>query len=389
MRLLFVVDARSPIAINWIRYFIENGYETHVISSYSCEPELSVASFNHVPVAFSNLARRESSAYRKSSKNQSVLKVKIKTNLRQWLGPLTVRGATERIRSITDQIQPDLMHAMRIPYEGMAAALGDSQVPSLISVWGNDFTLHAQSNPLIKSATRKTLGRVDALHADCCRDIRLAYEFGFSKDKPTLVVPGGGGVQLDLFFPSEMETNEKIYVINPRGYRAYVDNNAFIKAAKIVCDKHPDIDFLLPAMDGINEVENWIQDLQLEKRVTLLPKQSRLNMAGLFKKSDIFVSPSLHDGTPNTLLEALACGCFPIAGDIESIREWIVDGINGFLVDPTDQNQIAEAILKAVDDKGILKSAQEKNLQIIQERADYKKMMPRVEAFYKKLVEMS
>jgi hypothetical protein len=44
------------------------------------------------------------------------------------------------------------------------------------------------------------------------------------------------------------------------------------------------------------------------------------------------VSPAIHDGTPNSLLEGMACGCFPVAGDLESIREWITHGQNGLLV---------------------------------------------------------
>lgn len=44
-------------------------------------------------------------------------------------------------------------------------------------------------------------------------------------------------------------------------------------------------------------------------------------MAYLFRLADVTVSLSEDDGTPNTLLEAVACGCFPIAGDIESVRE--------------------------------------------------------------------
>ena len=34
----------------------------------------------------------------------------------------------------------------------------------------------------------------------------------------------------------------------------------------------------------------------------------------------------MHDGTPNTLLEGMACGCLPVAGDLDSIREWLKPG---------------------------------------------------------------
>jgi glycosyltransferase involved in cell wall biosynthesis len=58
--------------------------------------------------------------------------------------------------------------------------------------------------------------------------------------------------------------------------------------------------------------------------------------ADVFRGAQIVVSPSIHDGTPNSLLEAMACGCFPVAGDLESIREWITHGQNGLLFDAND-----------------------------------------------------
>ena len=54
--------------------------------------------------------------------------------------------------------------------------------------------------------------------------------------------------------------------------------------------------------------------------------QDPAGMAAVFQGARVAVSPSTHDGTPNTLLEAMSCGSFPVAGDIESLREWIEPG---------------------------------------------------------------
>ena len=53
-------------------------------------------------------------------------------------------------------------------------------------------------------------------------------------------------------------------------------------------------------------------------------------------------------GLPTRLLETMACGCFPVVGDIESMREWVQPGINGLLVDATDAHSIADAIVQAI-----------------------------------------
>ena len=55
MRILFVADGRSPIALNWIRYFIAAGHAVHLASSFPCQPEPGLASFTVVPVALSEV----------------------------------------------------------------------------------------------------------------------------------------------------------------------------------------------------------------------------------------------------------------------------------------------------------------------------------------------
>ena len=107
----------------------------------------------------------------------------------------------ERVRQLIEEIGPDLVHAMRIPFEGILAAKATPRaVPLLVSVWGNDFTLWAGRNPLIARQTRQTLRRADALHTDCRRDLALAVEaWGFDAKKLAAVLPGAGGVQTTRF----------------------------------------------------------------------------------------------------------------------------------------------------------------------------------------------
>jgi len=103
----------------------------------------------------------------------------------------------------------------------------------------------------------------------------------------------------------------------------------------------------------------------------------------------VAVSPSNHDGTPNTLLEAMACGAFPVAGDIESVREWIRDGENGLLCDPNDATTLAHTLVKALQAPLLRERAAVTNQRIILERAEYHGGMRRAEGFYHRVVESS
>ena len=121
-------------------------------------------------------------------------------------------------------------------------------LPLLVSVWGNDFTLHAPSTPWMRQATRRALARADALHSDTQRDLLLASDWGFDPAKPGIVLPGGGGIQLDVFYPPD--TPPGPVVINPRGLRAYVRNDTFFKAVPLVLEQIPEARFLCPTMQG-------------------------------------------------------------------------------------------------------------------------------------------
>jgi glycosyltransferase involved in cell wall biosynthesis len=108
-------------------------------------------------------------------------------------------------------------------------------------------------------------------------------------------------------------------------------------------------------------------------------------MADVFRRAQIVASPSLHDGTPNSLLEGMACGCFPVAGDLESIREWITPDENGSLFDSNDPHSIANAILSALENKNLRQKAADLNQNIIAARAEYEQNMQKVEEFYRKV----
>jgi glycosyltransferase involved in cell wall biosynthesis len=395
MKLLFIADGRSPIALNWVAYFVQAGHEVHWVSTYPCQIDLHLASLTIIPAAFGDIAgdlgeRRQG---RKSQLLRRIAPVKLRTALRQWIGPLTLPRAAQRLRAVIAGLQPDLIHAMRVPYEGMLVTralqgqLGFKPPAWLVSVWGNDFTLHARANPWMRRLTRQTMQGADGLHTDCQRDQRVAGEWGFASGKPALVLPGNGGIRLEIFYPAEHPAVEaqNFIIVNPRGFRAYVCNEAFFHAIPSILARFPRSRFICPSMAGEAQAERWVAELDIGGAVDLLPRQTLPQMADLFRQAQVVVSPTTHDGTPNTLLEAMACGCFPVVGDIESLREWIIPGVNGLLVTPDDSRALAGAIVQALETPALRASAAAYNQRLVAERAEYKQGMSRAEDFYQKL----
>jgi len=163
-------------------------------------------------------------------------------------------------------------------------------------------------------------------------------------------------------------------------------NDAFFAAIPLVLEQNPQVRFVCPVMKGESQPENWVRQYGVEANVELLPRQTPQQMAELYRSASVVVSPSEHDGTPNTLLEAMACACFPVAGDIESIREWITTNENGLLVNPADPEALAGAILSALDEKELHDKAVNRNLELINDRAETKSVMNKAEYFYSRLL---
>jgi hypothetical protein len=240
--------------------------------------------------------------------------------------------------------------------------------------------------------TRRTLYRADGLIADTARDIRLGHEWGFATNRPTLVVPGAGGIRFNeietVSMPGTLpeELPDVPIVVNPRGQRpGSLQQDAFFQSIPLVLEKIPQVLFICPPLAGDVVSEHWVELLGIRPNTRLWPRLDRAQMWILFKKARVFVSPSIHDGTPNSLLEAMACGCFPVVGNIESMQEWITPGVNGLLVDGASPRALADGIIAALENPALCATAKIENARIIAERATYQHCMAMAEAFYQKV----
>lgn len=393
MRLLYVADGRSPIARGWIEGFLAAENEVHLATTYRCESIKGLASLHFVPVAFSGHKARGSSG------SHSAAGIGLRTQLRQWLGPLTVPWRGPHLRGVIDDVQPDLVHALRVPFEGMLAGWAEPTPPLVVSTWGNDFTLHAEASPLMAWLTRRTIARVDGLHTDCERDRQLAALWGLPSGVPSVVLPGNGGLP-ELFFRNEISLEptsevaqllEKLapdqpLIVQPRGFRAYVRNDTFFHSLPFIYESFPQAVVACPTMVGETQAERWKDMLGAERELVLLGALTRREMAALLHRAWVAVSPSEHDGTPNSLLEAMACGAVPVAGDLESLREWIQDGETGRLVDPGSPLQLGQAVVGLLGDFEFRARAAGRNRDLVRERAQRDGVLRRAQAFYERVL---
>lgn len=401
-QVLVVADGRSPTALSWIGHLLEMGYAVSLASTFPCDPPAGIRHFRVFPVAFSRFSR-SGAAFPDAGQAESTspgLKKWIRRlapllqRMRYFLGPMSLWMYRPRFRAFVKEIQPDLVHALRIPFEGMLGSATPKGIPFLVATWGNDLSLHATGSFWMRWQTRRCLTRADGLTSDTNQDAKRAQAWGLAKSTPTLVVPGSGGLNPDQILTSASFDADaygipkgRSWVVNPRGLRpGSVHQDVFFASIPRVLAQRPDTIFLCPSLGGVTQAEAWVAENGIESQTFLLPRINPSELWGLYRGSEVFVSPSSHDGTPNTFLEALACGCFPVVGGIESLKEWITPGVNGLLVDPQDPDALAAAILQALDSPNLREKAAKRNLAIINDRAAQNTTRPLIDSFYQQFL---
>jgi glycosyltransferase involved in cell wall biosynthesis len=108
----------------------------------------------------------------------------------------------------------------------------------------------------------------------------------------------------------------------------------------------------------------------------------RFQVLRLMGASDVLVNPTTHDGTPNSLLEAMSMGLFPVCGEVQSIREWIANGENG-LITTTSPHTLGKGMLHAIQDAGLRRKAAQTNARLVAAYAEKEEVARIAQEFYK------
>jgi glycosyltransferase involved in cell wall biosynthesis len=105
-----------------------------------------------------------------------------------------------------------------------------------------------------------------------------------------------------------------------------------------------------PQMEALQALA---KELGIAERVIFLGWQLRADLIEQYKKANLFIFPSRHEGMPNALLEAMASGLPVIATCIAGNEELVVNGETGFLVPSEDAKALGIAIRKLLTDTAL------------------------------------
>ncbi|AWK02989.1 glycosyl transferase family 1 [Flavobacterium crocinum] len=309
---------------------------------------------------------------------------KKKPNLYERIIPYLEITANEALENIIKEIKPDVIHSFEMQGCSYPIIKTMSRYPKikwLYTCWGNDLFYYMNFKDHEKKI-RKVLKRIDFLHTDCKRDFLLAQKLGFSGEYLG-VVPGGTGYKW-----KELERYKipiaKRKIILVKGYEHHFGRGLnIVKALHEIQDQISDYQIVI--FGAHNKTMEYIAMHKLNFQVYHRHSFTHEELLQLMGKSLIYIGNSISDGLPNTLLEAIVMGAFPIQSNPGGATEEIInDGDNGVLINnPESVLEIKQKILNVLFDTGLQESAAEKNRKVTLERLDYSDNKLKVIAMYK------
>lgn len=283
-----------------------------------------------------------------------------------------VPGLTLDLRRLTREIKPDLIHAGPIQTCAFIAALSGFR-PILAMSWGYDLVMDADKSAWMKWVTRYTLKRSAFFTSDAnvSRDKAIAY--GMNPDR-TVIFPWG--VDITHFAPRKPVTRSSspFTIFCNRTWESIYGVDVLAKAFVKVATQNPSVNLIL--LGGGSQGTKLRQILMnggVLERVHFGGTIPQADLPRWYHMADLYISPSHVDGSSVSLMEALASGLPCLVSDIPGNKEWIEEGINGWLFRDGDVDDLAEKLVFAIQNRKSFQEISRAARQTAERKADWKK----------------
>src|SRR5690554_4987282 len=306
---------------------------------------------------------------------------------RAGLNPLADLKTLLQLKRLLKDIQPDIVFSYfskPVIYGTLAAAL--AKVPRCIAMLeGLGFVFTDQ--PAGPSLKTKLIRRIQVML------YRVAFRFAdrvifLNPDDPvdllerykikTRNVSVLGGIGLNLAdYPYSPAPSEPVRFIFIGRLLAEKGVNEYIAAAQLVRQRYPEAEFvMLGGLDEANPGGLTREELEMHTAKGTVIYPGHVNNVGEWlANSSVFVLPSYYrEGVPRSTQEAMAIGRAVITTDVPGCRETVVDGVNGFFVPPWSPEQLAEKMIRFIEQPELIEQMGKESYRIAQEKFDVVKV---------------
>lgn len=177
-------------------------------------------------------------------------------------------------------------------------------------------------------------------------------------------------IDLQYFYPSEVQHDRGLHLLVARNLEPIYGIATALKAFSLLKKDFPSAKLSVAGSGPLRlELENLANSLGIAESVIFTGRLDNLQMAGLYRRVDLLLNPSLADNMPISLLEALACGVPIVSTNIGGIPCLVEEGQTALLVDPDDAEAMAKAATRILRDPVLAASLRVNGLALVQNYA--------------------
>jgi glycosyltransferase involved in cell wall biosynthesis len=255
------------------------------------------------------------------------------------------------------RVKPDVLIGCWATTYGFYSACSKFH-PYVLLVWGSDIMIFPKKYFPLKPLVLYSLRKADVVVVDSEVQRRAAIKLGCESGR----IVKFPWVNLDEFKCDADHrrrirgengwTDEDIVVVSLRSHKPIYGVEYLVGAIPEVVKENKHLKLLILGDGPLTPIFKTMMAKYIESdHVKFVGTVRHDKIVDYLSAADIYVSTSFSDGTSASLLEAMSCSLPSVATEIDGNKEWINNGINGFLVPVADSKKLAEKILLLADDQ--------------------------------------
>lgn len=315
-----------------------------------------------------------------------------------WLGPRgwNIRGlAGPWLVKIIKEWRPDIIHTLGLDAAGKFYfnVTGHNGLPR-IGKWvlqlrgGSDLPL-----PYLDLKRKEEIARVlrscDQLLSDNRQNFSIAREMGVREDQLSRIgtVPGTGGMDIESQAGKcKAKPSERRVILWPKVYQGpWQKAIPIFEALKQCWERIQPCEVQLLAMTPNAQIYYRTLPKSIRAGCVARGRIPRTEVFEAMAHARVMIAPSLVDGIPNAMLEAMASGAFPIVSPLETISTVVENERNVLFARNCYPEEIASALVRAMNDDDLVDAAAARNLELVRHIANRDDVRRRVVSFYESL----
>jgi len=313
---------------------------------------------------------------------------------------LSTRVYSSNVSKVIESNGIDLIHAHFANYEGLVGLLTKriTGKPLVITVHGYDILVEpsvgygVRLSKRMDSIVRSVLNEADAILAASNATFNETRKIVNDANKIHLIP---NGIDIQRFNPdldgSNIRENLGIegctVIFTLRSHNPKYGLEYLIRAAPMLIKERGNIVFVIGGDGSLRSFhEQLAANLGVKEKIIFTGRIPAKDVPHYYASSDMTVVPSLQEAFGLVVSEAMACGKPVIGTNVGGIRDQIIDGHNGFLVQPRNPEEIAEKILWLIDNPKEANRMGVNGRKIVEEKFNIDKRTDKIIQLYEDLI---